>query len=291
MFLSFPVVNMRPFVYLSVLLLSTLGALAHHGTGEEWPAQQFETGTWTPPYLMVGKLGEVNPGNIFINVRNALEDGGTAPTIYDNDGEMIWQGVQRKTMDFKMQKLFGKDVITYWDGETGVLGYGYGSVHVLDASYKEIYTVTLQDNFVTPDGKKRDTYVDVHEHLITPKGTMIVSAINITQVDTSMRPEGHPGTWIIDCLFYEVDIKTNEILFSWAATENQDILPLGASKFPMWGSGFSQESPWDCYHMNSIQYANHGYVVSIRYYWYALYLHHDGTKRWILSVSSLPWFN
>ncbi|KAJ5820600.1 hypothetical protein N7474_006191 [Penicillium riverlandense] len=232
---------------------------------------------------MIGKTGEVNPGNIFINVRTQVEEG-TSPTIYDNNGDMIWQGTQRKSMDFKMQKLFGEDVITYWDGETGVLGYGYGRVHILDTSYKEIYTVTLPDqNFVTPDGRKRDTYVDVHEHLITPRGSMIVSAINITQGDTSMRPAGHPDTWIIDGLFYEVDIKTNEIIFSWSASEHQDFLPLGGSKSTVGGHGGAQHNPWDCYHINSIQYVNHGYLVSVRYYCYALYINHDGTKRWILS--------
>ncbi|CAL5871551.1 uncharacterized protein PFLUO_LOCUS5804 [Penicillium psychrofluorescens] len=278
---------MRPLVFLSGLLLCSLGGLAHHD-GPDWPAEHFETGTWSPPHLLLGKSGNYNPGSIFINVRTNIEtDTGQAPTIYDNDGEMIWQGVRRKTMDFKMQKLFGEDVITYWDGETNMLGYGYGRVHILDTSYKEIYVITLPDQgFVANDGKKRETYVDVHEHLITPKGNIIVSAINITQGDTSMRPEGYPGAWIIDCLFYEIDIKTNEILFGWSAYDHREFLPLERSKLDMGSNGEhgeSQVKPWDAYHINSIQYTNHGYLVSVRYFFAALYLNFDGTKRWMLS--------
>ncbi|CAL5865826.1 uncharacterized protein PFLUO_LOCUS32 [Penicillium psychrofluorescens] len=236
--------------------------------------------------------GEVNPGRFFISVRTIdkgveefVEDGnpGTAATIYDTDGEMIWQGPQEKTMDFKMQRLFGQDVITYWSGETGVVGYGYGSVHILDTSYNEIYTVTLNNNFNTHDGVERDTYVDVHEHLITPQDTIILSAINISQADTSDRPDGFPDTWVIDCQFYEVNITTNEILFSWSALDHPDYLPLADSKNNLGSLGKARENPWDAFHMNSVQPVDGGYVISIRFWWSAFCVNLDGTMRWQLS--------
>jgi hypothetical protein len=243
---------------------------------------------------MVANFGDVTPGKFFISVRRIQrgieefgEDGrpGTAPTIYDSDGEMVWQGPLQKTMNFRMQKLFGEDVITYWSGETGVLGYGYGSVHILDNSYNEIYTVTLKPNINTYDGVERDSYVDVHEHLITPQNTIILSAINITQADTSDRPNGFPDTWVIDSQFYEVNITTNEILFSWSALDHPDYLPLVDSKMELGGNGKSRGDPWDAFHMNSVQPVNGGYVVSIRFWWSAFCFDLDGELLWQLSVS------
>lgn len=272
-----------------VLLLCAILSLAFPASAAQqwdgWPFTWFRTGHWQPPHIVLRQIGRnQDPGKIFLSVRNDNLEDGTAPTIYDNNGDMVWQGPHEKTMDFKMQKLFGKDVITYWDGETGVLGYGYGQVHILDDTYKEIYTVTLQDDFVTPNGVPRESYVDVHEHIITPNNTMIVSAINITTTDCSDVPDGREDMYVIDALFYEIDIATNEVLFKWDALEHPDKIQMGMIKQTVWG-GDSPEHPWDCFHMNSVHPTKDGYLVSIRYLWSALYINRDGSVRWQLSVS------
>lgn len=272
------------FFLLCGILSLALGGIAADDSWSGWPFFSFQTGNWQPPYLSLRKLAPYNPGKIFLSVRNDNADGGTAPTIYDNNGDVVWQGPHEKTMDFKMQKLFGEDVITYWDGETGVLGYGYGQVHILDSTYKEIYTVTLHDDLLTPNKEARESYVDVHEHTITPNNTMIVSAINIRQTDLGDMPGGRDGMWVIDSLFYEIDIKTNKVLFKWDALDNLKRFSPKFSRRQVWG-GDSPAHPWDCYHMNSIKPVKHGYLVSIRYFWSAFYLNWDGSVRWQLSVS------
>lgn len=272
--------------FLLCCILLALGGNAAKDSWHGWPFLTFETGDWQPPYVTLRKLSSYDPGKIFISVRNDNEDGGTAPTIYDNNGDMVWQGPHEKSMDFKMQKLFGEDVITYWDGETGVLGYGYGQVHILDTTYREIYTVTLKDDdLLTPNEQPRESYVDVHEHTITPNNTMIVSAINIRQTDLSDMPGGREDMWIIDSLFYEIDIKTNEVLFKWDALDNPERFSPKFSRRRVWG-GDSPAHPWDCYHMNSVHPTKDGYLVSIRYFWSAFYLNRDGSVRWQLSVCS-----
>ncbi|KAJ5814845.1 hypothetical protein N7474_006622 [Penicillium riverlandense] len=134
-------------------------------------------------------VGETDPGYIFIGVRK-YNEAGTAPTIFDNNGDMVWQGPQGENLDFKVQKLFGQDVITYWDGQPGDMVLGYGATHILDNTYKEIYTVTLHDDFQTADGTKFDSYIDGHEHYITPDNTMLVSAVNFTKTNTSHLHNG-----------------------------------------------------------------------------------------------------
>jgi hypothetical protein len=252
---------------------------------EAWSYNSYKTGTWQPPKLELNKTDDVAPGQIFLSVRIADMDASTRPTIYDNDGNVVYIGPEETTMDFKVQQLFGQDVITFWSGETGVSGgYGYGKVHILDNTYNEIYTVTLQDNFVTPTNETKDSYIDVHEHIITDRNTMIVTAVNMTQ--QNLTSAGGSGTqWMVDSHFYEIDIASNEIVFSWSALDHQDMIPLSNSLHAV-QAVVAQDTPWDAYHVNSVMATNDGYLISVRFYSSAFYLNKDGSVRWQFSVRS-----
>jgi hypothetical protein len=263
-----------------LLLLGCLGAT----TEAYWPYTSFKTGPWQPPQLQLNKTAGFDPSLIFIPIRNE-NTLGTAVTIYDNDGEMVYQGPEAASMDFRVQRLFGEDVLTYWSGELEIGGgYGYGKVHILDKTYQEIHTITLTDKFVTANNETRDSYIDVHEHYITDRNTILVSAINITQHDLSSL--GRPSdSWITTNLFYEIDIATNEVVFKWNALDHQDKIPLSESR--QWIYTYPVQSmSWDPYHMNSITPTKDGYIVSMRFYWSGYYLNKDGTVRWQLSVSN-----
>ncbi|KAJ6096003.1 hypothetical protein N7486_006749 [Penicillium sp. IBT 16267x] len=246
-----------------------------------WTNYTYKTGPWQPPQLVVTKTGIVDPGLIFISVRNS-NTAGTAVTIYNNNGELVYQGPEEVTMDFKMQKLFGKNVITFWSGVPQIAGgYGYGTVHILDETYNEIYTITLTGNFQTASGVARDSYIDVHDHIITSRNTIIVSAINVTQHDLSSAG-GPTNGWMTVSQFYEIDIHTNKVVYKWDALEHQEGIPLSASKQAV-QPGVSRETPWDCYHMNSVEVTNEGFLISMRFHWSVYYLNQNGTVRWQLS--------
>ncbi|KAI9925999.1 hypothetical protein ASPWEDRAFT_151666 [Aspergillus wentii DTO 134E9] len=244
----------------------------------DWPCKSFQTGHWQPPHLSLNATGETDPGYLFIGVRKANE-AGTAPTIFDRNGDMVWQGPHGENLNFKMQRLFGQDVITYWDAQPDLRVLGYGTAHILDSTYKEIYTVTLRDNFHTPSGKQFDSYIDGHEHYITPQNTMLVSALNFTQADTSHLRRGTPDMWVLDSLFYEIDIKTNKVLFKWDALEH---IPISKSSVSVKG-GKKLHEAWDAYHINSVTPAKHGYVVNFRHIRSVFYINKDGSVRWQLS--------
>ncbi|KAJ5770221.1 uncharacterized protein N7511_002272 [Penicillium nucicola] len=266
-------------------LLSTCGTLLLASSAiatNTWSYSTYKTGDWQPTKLELNKTGDVAPGQIFISVRTADNDASTRPTIYDNDGNVVYIGPAETTMDFKVQKLFGQDVITFWSGDAGVSGgYGYGKVHILDNTYNEIYTVTLQGDFVTPTGESPDSYVDVHEHIITDRNTMIVTAVNMTEQD--LTSAGGSGTqWMIDSQFYEIDIATNQVVFSWSALDYQDKIPLSNSLHAV-QAVVAQDTPWDVYHVNAVMATNDGYLISMRFFSSAFYLNKDGSVRWQLS--------
>jgi hypothetical protein len=124
--------------------------------------------------------------------------------IMTDEGELVWyvETAAPQTNLFA-QQLDGKPVLTRWHGKGSKNGHGYGSVIILD------------------------DYADLHESFITDLGTILVTAVNTTQADlTSVG--GLVDGWILDNWIFEIDIKTNEIVFSWSALEAG--IPLNLSK-------------------------------------------------------------
>ncbi|KAJ5724437.1 hypothetical protein N7493_006165 [Penicillium malachiteum] len=268
---------MTPWWYTaSITLLLSLRATA-------WPHWSFKSASFQPPKLKITQTGPTEPGFIFLGPRGGgIQPAGEAPIIYDNNGNLVWEGPQEPVSNFKVQQLNGRDVITFWSGETIPLGFGYGSVHILDNTYQEINTVTLTGHFVTPDGSQKDSYIDLHESYITPSNTLLVTAYNLTQQDlTSIG--GKPSEWIIDGQFYEIDIATNQVINSWSALEYQDSIPLNSSHQRLSHSAGTQANPYDAYHINSVSSTNHGYMVSLRHMWSGYYLASDGSVLWQVS--------
>ncbi|KAJ5089891.1 hypothetical protein N7532_008575 [Penicillium argentinense] len=258
----------------STLLLS-LGAAA-------WDYSTYNSIDFQPPKLVVNKTGTTEPGFLFLGPRGDVRPAGQAALIYDDEGNLVYEGPEEVTANFMVQQLNGSDVITFWAGDMMDLGYGYGSVHILDNTYQEIHTVTLTGDFVTPDNSPRDSYIDLHESHITPRNTLLVTAYNLTQHDlTSIG--GNSSDWMLDSHFYEIDIVTNKILNSWSALEQEADIPLTTSHQKVGKDVGTQDAPYDAYHINAITPTNNGYLVSLRHMWSGYYLHNNGSIIWRVS--------
>jgi hypothetical protein len=258
----------------STLLLS-MGAAA-------WPYSAYTSMPFQPPKLEINQTGVSDPGYIFLGPRGGIQPAGQAALIYDNVGNLVYEGPEEVTANFRVQTLNGTDVITFWAGDMMDLGYGYGTVHILDNTYQEIHTVTLTGPFVTPDNSTKDSYIDLHESHITPRDTLLVTAYNLTQHDlTSIG--GNSSDWMLDSHFYEIDIYTNQILNSWSALDHEDSIPLTSSHQKVGSDVGTQDNPYDAYHINSITTTNNGYLVSLRHMWSGYYLYHNGTVVWQVS--------
>lgn len=263
---------MAPWWYTaSSALLLTMGAVA-------WPYSTYRSINFQPPKLEVNQTGVSDPGYIFLGPRDGVQPAGTAALIYDNEGNLVYEGPEEVTSNFRVQTLNGTNVITFWAGDMMDIGYGYGTVHILDDRYQEIHTITLTGNFITPDNSTKSSYIDLHESYITPRNTMLVTAYNLTQHDlTSIG--GNSSDWMLDSHFYEIDILTSKVLNSWSALDHEDQIPLSSSHQKVGGDG-TQDSPYDCYHINSVTDTNHGYLISLRHTWSGYYLHANGTVMW-----------
>ncbi|GAB1194990.1 hypothetical protein APSETT444_004242 [Aspergillus pseudonomiae] len=267
----------RGFVAAFSTLLLSMGALAQ----DTWPYMTLQTADFTPPQLEVKKTGATDPGYIFIGPRGN-QPNGTAALIYDEDGNLVYQGPTEVAANFKVQSLYNKDVITFWAGNMMELGFGYGTVHILDDTYQETYTVTLPGNFISPDGVARDSYIDLHESHVTNRNTLLVTAYNITQYDlTSIG--GKMDDYMLDGMFFEIDIATNNIVYRWSALEHIQDIPLEQSKQGLGDEYGTQEKPWDAYHINSVELVDGGWIISLRHYWSGYFIAENGTVMWRLG--------
>ncbi|KAJ6005755.1 hypothetical protein N7451_003699 [Penicillium sp. IBT 35674x] len=252
-----------------------------------WPLQTYKSSSIETPYLNVTKMGQTEPGHLFFSPHDILRGNGY-PTIYSDDGQLVWQGQEGNYSALHPQKLNGESVIVYWEGFVAE-GFGFGHISILNSSYDEIHRVTVDckaENFVTIYGSESfSSCIDIHESQLTDDGTILVTAVNVTQADLS-SVGGPKDGWIQDGLVYEIDIKTNEILFRWSAYEHinelpmsNDIAPLGATGA---GSGANQTDPWGYPHLNSIAKYGDSYLVSSRYMCSLFFLASNGTITWHL---------
>lgn len=247
---------------LYIVMSLSMAALAAAATPAppQWPVQLFKSSTLQPFVMNVTKNGKTEPGYIFLSPIDVLKLHGF-PAIYTDDGELVWQGPPGNITGFQPQILNGEPVLTYWNGTASIGGFGYGSVHFLNQEYEEIHRVTLPDdnrNFKTTLGPQFPSYIDLHEDGITDRGSVLVTAFNVTRTD--LRGVGGPENgWIHDNQFYEIDIASSKALFSWSSLDH---LNMAEAMAPVVGSGNNQNNPWEFPHLNSVMRNVDHYIVS-----------------------------
>ena len=248
-----------------------------------WPYHTYKTVNFTPPVIEITGKPSLDE-YVFI-----APDGGTAyqksPLIATGDGDLVWNGRTGHAFGFGVQKYEGEDVLVYWNGTSfpEPVGRGHGSIHILNKHYEEIANVSLPGNFVDLTvGETYESNIDLHEMYLTERGTILVLGNNVTQTD--LRSVGGPETgWVVEAQVYEIDVKTNKVLFCWKSLEHLDDLPLNASVYPLGSEGYDgseQSLAWGYFHINSVAPLGDGYILSSRYLSSAIALDKSGGIVW-----------
>jgi hypothetical protein len=172
--------------------------------------------------------------------------------IVDDAGHVVWfHPVERKVVaDFKVQKLHGKPVLTWWEGKS-VNGLGAGEWVVVDASYREVARFSAA----------RGLHADLHEFQITPWNTALVNSNEVRPWD--LRPvgggvRGH----VVGGVVQELALPSGRLLWEWHSLDHVAITETEITAQP--GPRF------DYFHINSIDVAPDGHlIVSGRNTWAA----------------------
>lgn len=199
----------------------------------------------------------------FITPRgHSLPDPG--PMILDRRGELVWgRHFENKfggqAYDFMVQQYKGQDYLTFWLGDDRVRGHGSGFYYLLNSSYDVVHKI----------GGANGLSADLHEFLILPEGTALMTIYEIIPGDVSMfrsfdpnKQEDRDPNYIWDCAFQEIDLETGDLLFEWRASEHLNV----TETYRGIGPGGTKNDPFDWFHINSMIKDELGnYLISARY--------------------------
>ncbi|KAK3714349.1 hypothetical protein LTR37_007935 [Vermiconidia calcicola] len=186
------------------------------------------------------------------------------PMILDRRGELVWahhfeNKFGGQAYDFMVQEYKGEDYLTFWLGDDRVRGHGSGFYYLLNSSYDIVHKV----------GGANGMSADLHEFLILPEGTALMTIYEIIPGDVSAfrefdpeKAEDRDPNYVWDGAFQEIDIETGELVFEWRASEHYEI---SETYRPIYNGG-TKVDPWDWFHINSMVKDELGnYLISARY--------------------------
>lgn len=248
----------------SALALCAAAVVAAPSFAQSGAANYVSEPSLHPPQLdiQVSHPG-IAPGYFFVgsfeNLALTHPQSGTAqqrvgqggPLIVDSKGHAVWfkPVTNSYTLNLEPQTYLGKPVLTWWEGNLTSVGVVLsGTDFVYDNHYRQIAAITAQNGWV----------LSPHEALITPRGTILVTAYKDEPMDLSPYGGSSNGT-ITDSEVQEYDIKTGKLVFEWD--------PLAAGRVSP-SESYTKPPPqggWDAFHMNSIAEDSAGnLLVSMR---------------------------
>jgi len=182
----------------------------------------------------------------------------SGPFIFDNAGQPVWfqpGPADRQTFNTRIQRLGGKPVVTYWQGSLSNRGIPRSGVfHVLGADYRPV------PGYVKSITGVNGWVLSPHEHLITRRGTVLITAYKAVGGQDLTAFGGSANGSVYDNAIQEYDLKTGKLVYEWNMLGR---LPLEDSKTRPVGP-----DPWDAYHINSIDEDEGGdFLISNRNTW------------------------
>jgi Arylsulfotransferase (ASST) len=190
-------------------------------------------------------------GDVFTT--NGPGPGQYGPLIYTPQGQLVW--FQRLSAgltaeNLSVQSYQGQPALTYWVGKVLSLGFGHGEDLVLNSNYQTIARVRGGNGL----------RADLHDFQLAPGNIAYITAYNPIRCDLSSVKGARDGV-LVDNAVQEIDVKTGLVRWEWhsldhvGVQESQTAAPAGAT-------------PWDWFHINSIDPQPHGDLfISARSTW------------------------
>ncbi|HEY3758736.1 MAG TPA: arylsulfotransferase family protein [Solirubrobacteraceae bacterium] len=217
------------------------GAFAERGPAVPRPPRWHSRPDLRIPALAVAHSEPgVSADPIFIAPYNS-PTGQAGAVIVDNHGEPLWENplTGKVTTDFRVQRYRGSPVLTWWEGSIE-LGHGVGEYVILDTGYRTVRRVQAA----------RGLHGDLHEFVITPRDTALLTSYVVTSADLSAVGGSRSGT-IQDAIFQEIDLATGAVLLEW---HSLDHVALQESYAPV-------GDDWDFCHVNSLDLDRDGNLL------------------------------
>jgi hypothetical protein len=198
--------------------------------------------------------------------------GQAGPMIFDPSGQLVWfkpLPLYTSATNFQVQEYAGKPVLTWWQGDISVHGFGLGEDVIADSSYDDIAHVKAGNG----------DQADLHEFQLTPQGTALITAYDPIMCDLSSVGGPADGA-VTDGAIQEIDVRTGLVMYEWTSVDH---VALGESH--ALAARSSLPYPFDFFHLNSIAVDRDGsLLISSRNTWAAYDIDAaSGQIRWRLG--------
>ncbi len=207
-----------------------------------------------PPRLRVTTSSPaVAPGEMFAAPYDG--PGQSGPMILDSRGGLVWfkalpRGIS--ATNFQVQRYAGRPVLTWWQGDISMHGFGLGEDTIVDGAYDAIGHVRAGNGL----------HADLHDFQLTPQGAALITAYDPIYCDLSSVGGAAHGA-VTDGLLQEIDVRTGLVMFQWSSLDH---VALGES-YELAGDSHT-DWPFDFFHINSIGLAHDGrLLISARNTW------------------------
>jgi Arylsulfotransferase (ASST) len=199
-----------------------------------------------PPKITIVRRGTgTAPGLLFLGPSSG--PGQRGAMIVDGQGELVWfrPTVPASVLNLRAATYRGEPALTWWEGKTKH-GLGIGDHVIADHAYREIA------RFPAGGGLG----ADLHELILTPEGTALVTAYDIPTVDRSSV--GSARGRVVEGVVQELAVPSARVLFEWRSLDHVKLTESYAKVAPA----------FDFFHVNSIDVdADGNLLVSARNTW------------------------
>ncbi|KAK5036439.1 hypothetical protein LTS07_002166 [Exophiala sideris] len=200
------------------------------------------------------------PGLYFVAPYQQIQE---SVHIFDNDCNLVYTGFGSigpgiahapQTCMYK-----GEVHLCFYQG-TQMVGWGHGHGVIMDKHYRVVKSV---------EPASYQASSDMHEFIVINNGTSALMTQYLRSVYDLCPWNLCDGLgYINEGAFQEVDVDSGEVIFEWRSLEHVDPSEswVGPGTTEISGSGEQPESPWDYFHINSIDKNDDGdYLISARH--------------------------
>jgi Arylsulfotransferase (ASST) len=225
----------------------------HPGGGSDVQSFLSRPDLHPPAVTVTAASAAAGAGDVFVAPYSG--PGQAGPMILDANGGVVWfKALPRYTSatNLRVQQYEGRPVLTWWQGDISVHGFGLGEGVIDDSSYSTIARVRAGNG----------QSADLHDFQLTPAGTALITAFAPVYCD--LAAVGGPSYGAVtDGIVQEVDVKTGLVRYEWTSLDH-----VGLSESYERPANSSTGWPFDFFHVNSISLDYDGsLLISARNTW------------------------
>ncbi len=223
-----------------------------------------------PPVVTVSSTAHQATGDLFL--APYAGHGQYGPMILDEHGGLIWFDplpAGARAGDLRVQSYGGQPVLTWWQDPLVSGGSSAAGDVIENSSYHQIAVVRAGNGYQS----------DLHEFQLTANNTALVTVYDAVRCNLSAIGGPSNGA-VADTLFQEIDLATGLVRYEWHFLDH---VPLSSSYYS--GQAATPASPFDAYHINSVDVSRDGsFLVDSRNTWAVYDVDpHSGEVRWQLG--------